>query len=271
MRRFAAGILVGLSAALVVLATASLSTRVGSGGTDPLQTVELKTYDWRLSHTAQPGDRAHRHRARRDRRRLAAEPAAERRPLAVAARRALEPDRLSRARAGAKLIAYDVDFAEPDTRVGFKYGDATWSGAESDKALADSIKAAGNVILLADATYDADTPEVARLPDERLSRSTSPGSSSAAASCRRSPGSPSARAGARPQPVRPRSRRPAAPHRSRSCAAAAACCRRSASRRRCARPAFRPRDVRLDGTVLRFGDRAMPLAWRRVQHVGRHR
>jgi adenylate cyclase len=51
------------------------------------------------------------------------------------------------------LIVYDVLFADPDTRVGFQYGDATLSGAESDRELADTIRKAGNVILLADATF----------------------------------------------------------------------------------------------------------------------
>src|SRR5262249_24932983 len=52
------------------------------------------------------------------------------------------------ARAPAKVIGYDVDFAEADTRKGFDYGGTPWSGAESDKALADSVASAGNVILL---------------------------------------------------------------------------------------------------------------------------
>ena len=162
MRRFAAGILIGLSAALLVLAVASLSARVG-GGADPLQTIELKTYDWRLSHTARPET------ARTDIALIAIdegslrtlEPYAGRWPWPRVVHSSLI-DFL--AHAGAKLIAYDIDFAEADSRIGFKYGDSTWSGTESDKALADSIKAAGNVILLADASYDADTPEVERIP-----------------------------------------------------------------------------------------------------------
>ncbi len=146
-----------------MLAIAALSTRTGIGGTDPLQTVEMKTYDWRLSHTARPET------ARADIALVAIdegslrtlEPFAGRWPWPRVVHSSLI-DFL--ARAGAKLIVYDIDFAEADSRVGFKYGDSTWSGAESDKAFADSIKAAGNVILLADASYDAETPEVERIP-----------------------------------------------------------------------------------------------------------
>ena len=68
------------------------------------------------------------------------------------------------ARAPAKVIAYDVVFSEPDTRTGFAFGGSTLSGAESDKTLADSIKAAGNVILPGDASYDTETPGVT-IPD----------------------------------------------------------------------------------------------------------
>ena len=65
-----------------------------------------------------------------------------------------------------KLIVYDVLFADEDLRVGFPYGGDTWSGPESDKALADSIKKAGNVVLLADATFVGETTEKQTLPDQ---------------------------------------------------------------------------------------------------------
>ena len=110
-------------------------------------------------------DRAQGHRDHRDRRVLAAQPAAERRPLALAARRALDADRLPDP-GQAEGHAYDVNFAGADTREGFKYGGDTWSGAESDKALADSVKAAGNVILLANATFEGAATGVRPLPDQ---------------------------------------------------------------------------------------------------------
>ncbi len=61
------------------------------------------------------------------------------------------------ARAPAHIVAYDVNFAEADTRTGFAFGGSTWSGAESDRALVDSVKKSGNVLLLADATYEGQT------------------------------------------------------------------------------------------------------------------
>jgi adenylate cyclase len=56
-------------------------------------------------------------------------------------------------RAQARLVVYDVLFLEHDRRNGFDMGGETVSGAESDQALVDSVAKAGNVILLADATY----------------------------------------------------------------------------------------------------------------------
>ena len=61
----------------------------------------------------------------------------------------------------------------------------TLSGAESDQALVESVRAAGNVILLADATYNADSGESRRRCRTRASRSTAPGASSGASSFRR--------------------------------------------------------------------------------------
>ena len=146
-----------------MLAVDLLFTRFTSG-LHPLEAVELRTYDWRLSHTARPDT------ARRDialveideysLRNL--QPNAGRWPWPRAVH-SLLIDYL--ARAPAKVIAYDVNFAEADTRRGFDFGDGTWSGAESDQALADSIKAAGNVLLLADATFDGEANDAPPFPD----------------------------------------------------------------------------------------------------------
>jgi len=65
-----------------------------------------------------------------------------------------------------KLIVYDVLFADEDLRVGFPYGGDTWPGPESDKALADTIKKAGNVLLIADATFAGETTEKQTLLDQ---------------------------------------------------------------------------------------------------------
>jgi len=163
LRKASAGLLVGCTAAATVLAVDLLFTRFTSG-LHPLEAVELRTYDWRLSHTARPDT------ARQDialveideysLRNL--QPNAGRWPWPRAVH-SLLIDYL--ARAPAKVIAYDVNFAEADTRRGFDFGDGTWSGAESDQALADSIKAAGNVLLLADATFDGEANDAPPFPD----------------------------------------------------------------------------------------------------------
>jgi adenylate cyclase len=72
-------------------------------------------------------------------------------------------------RAPAKVIVYDVVFSGADTRSGFPFGGTTWTGAESDQALADSVKTAGNVIVPVDATFEGapgpSTAAVPRAPD----------------------------------------------------------------------------------------------------------
>src|SRR5581483_6962984 len=120
----------------------------------PFDAVELKTYDWRLAHTARPDT------ARPDIALVEIDEYSLRNlqpyvggwpwPRAV---HSLLIDFL--ARAPAKLIAYDINFSAADTRNGFDVGGATLSGSSSDRALAASVKAAGHVILLPDATYEA--------------------------------------------------------------------------------------------------------------------
>ena len=164
MRKAAAGILIGLGAAGIILAADLLFDAFGRGtAVNPFHTIELKTYDWRLAHTANPSA------ARKDialveideysLRNL--EPNAGRWPWPRGVH-AMLIDYL--ARAPAKVVAYDVLFSERDSRTGFQFGGSMISGAESDKMLADSIKAAGNVILLGDASYDTPTPGVS-IPD----------------------------------------------------------------------------------------------------------
>ncbi len=169
------------------------------------------------------------------------------------------------ARAPAKVIAYDVDFAEPDTRRGFDFGSDTWSGAESDRALVDSVRTAGSVILLADATYEAQAGESAGIPDDGY-RLDEPGiierrvvfpPFAALASAASGLGHnlfmldpdgpirhtiPFVRTGGRALP---------------SLGLAAAL--RVAG--------IRPSAVRLDGRLLHLGDRVMPLEWRHVGSV----
>jgi adenylate cyclase len=154
VRKAVAGILIGLGAGAAVLAVDLLLTAATGGlGSNPLRRAELITYDWRLTHTARPET------ARQDIALVEIDEYSLRNLQKVAGRwpwpRAVHSmlvDYL--AAAPAKVIAYDVDFAEADTRKGFDFGDSTWSGAQSDDELVKSAKAAGNVILLADATFE---------------------------------------------------------------------------------------------------------------------
>jgi adenylate cyclase len=58
------------------------------------------------------------------------------------------------ARGPARAVAYDVLFTERDRRRAFDVGPETWSGEESDAAFAEAVARAGNVVLLADATFE---------------------------------------------------------------------------------------------------------------------
>ncbi len=257
-----AGVLVGLGAAALILLGDRLLVAGSRGGLGPLELVELKTYDWRLGRTARPET------ARTDialveideysLRNL--QPNAGRWPWPRAVHSMLL-DYL--ARAPAKVIAYDIDFAEADTRRGFDFGASTLSGAESDQALVDSVKAAGTVILLADATYEAQEGSGAPMPDAGF-RIDAPGPIErrvvfppfkALADSGAGFGHnlfmldedgplrhtvPLVRSGARTIP-----------------SFGLAVALRSAG--------IRASDVRLDGDLLRIGDRAQPLAWRRVK------
>jgi adenylate cyclase len=155
VKKIVAGCLIGLGAASLVGAL-DLALRVAGGpGARFLETIEYKTYDWRLTRTARPET------ARQDialieideysLRNL--EPNVGRWPWPRAVH-GLLLDYL--ARAGARVIAYDVLFAGRDTQRDIKFGESTLSGEDSDRALVDSVAAAGNVLLLADATFQGE-------------------------------------------------------------------------------------------------------------------
>jgi adenylate cyclase len=145
LRKTLAGLGLGVAAALLVLLVGSIS-----GG--PLETAELKTYDWRMRAPAAPTPA----------------PAIALVEINDTSIRDLEKfvgrwpwprvvlssviDYLNRA--PAKVIAIDLLIPERDSRTGFKYGDDTWSGKESDDALVGSVKQAGNVVMLADVVYE---------------------------------------------------------------------------------------------------------------------
>jgi adenylate cyclase len=155
LRRTAIGLAIGVAAGL---AAWLLDTRQFAQG------FENDTYDWRLAHTANPAD------ARKD---IAIIEIDENsiRGLAKLFGRWPWPrvvhtgviDFLTRSHA--KLVVYDVLFTERDTRGTFPVGNTTLNGPDSDAALVSSVEKAGNVILLADATYEGpDTGPAADSP-----------------------------------------------------------------------------------------------------------
>ena len=260
-RQALAGVVVGAFAAVLVLAADLLLTSVTIGGVQPLQAIELRTYDWRLSRTARPET------ALRDIALIEIDEYSLRNLQPNAGRwpwpRVVHGELFDYlARAPAKVIAYDVDFAEPDSRVGFAFGGSTISGAESDKAMADSVKAAGNVILLADATYAGESAAAPPLPDLGYTIDV-PGIAERKTVF--SPFATLARAASGlghnlfvldpDGPIRHTVPFVRSGHR------AIPSLGLSAALRIAAVP---PGDIRLDGEILRMGDRAMPLEWRRV-------
>jgi adenylate cyclase len=159
--------LIGVCAAVIVLALAELfAALAGPSGQNPFETIELKTYDWRMARTARPD---------------LARPEIAIVEIDEASLRNLEPnagkwpwpravhslviDYL--ARSAPALIVYDINFAEADTRVGFRMGESTMSGDESDRMLIDSVKNAGNVILAADATFTGEFANPPELPAKK--------------------------------------------------------------------------------------------------------
>jgi adenylate cyclase len=146
-RKLAAGLALGAASASLVLLLVRMTPARAL-----FDTAELKSYDWRIRRSARP--------------------AAVDKNIALVGIsdttiRDLEPlfghwpwprvalsyviDFL--ARAPAKLIAVDIAFTERDRVERYDIGGGAWtgSGAESDAALAASVKKAGNVIMLADA------------------------------------------------------------------------------------------------------------------------
>ena len=258
-----AGVLVGLGAASLILLTDTLLSAGSRGGLSPFELVELRTYDWRLVHTARP------ERARNDIALVEIDEYSLRNLQANAGRwpwpRIVHSWLLDYLMRGpAKVIAYDVNFAEADTRRGFDFGADTASGAESDQALVDSVKAAGNVILPADATYEAREGQTALSPESGFTVAAAPGLierrvvyppfgalAAAGAGIGHSLFMLDADGPLRHTVPLVRSGSRAIPSLGLAVAMRVA--------------GIRPADVHLDGTTLTIGDRAQPLAWRRVK------
>ena len=150
LRKLLAGLGLGaLAAAIVLLLGAS---------TDMLERYELTTYDWRM--------------------RLAADPKSVNRDIVLVevndlSIRELQDPQGYRMRwpwprvafglvidflhrGGAKVIAVDVTFTERDQVKTYVFDDPKdeWSGSQSDRALAEWVKESGNVVMLADAVYE---------------------------------------------------------------------------------------------------------------------
>jgi adenylate cyclase len=256
-----AALVIGLAAAGLVLSADWLFAIVSPGGLSPFELAEIRTYDWRLIRTAHPES------ARKD---IAIvqidepslrslQPNAGRWPWPRAVHSMLL-DYL--ARAPAKVIAYDVVFSDADTRRGFDFGGSTMSGAESDRMMADSIKAAGNVILVADASYDAEVENL-ELPDAGYPldvagvyelRGVLPPTRALADAAS---GLGHNRFVLDPDgPLRHTIPFVRTHHRVVPSLGVSAALRVAG---------IRPQDVRLEGTRLIYGDRAMPLSWRHVK------
>jgi adenylate cyclase len=147
LRKLAAGSGLGALAAIVVLAAAA------SG--DLLDRQELTTYDWRM--------------------RLAADPNSIDRNIVLVEVNDLSIREMSGVfgrwpwprlavsfaidflrRGPAKVVAVDLSLPESDRVETYVWDDPNdkWSGRQSDRALADSAKKSGSVVMLADAVYE---------------------------------------------------------------------------------------------------------------------
>jgi adenylate cyclase len=164
VKKLAIGSLIGVCAATLVLASVKLFEASTGAAQNPFETVELKTYDWRMSRTADAAS------ARKDIALVYIDEASIRNAEPIAGRwpwpRVMHSFLIDYlARGPAKVVAYDVNFAQADDRGSFTFAGETWTGPKSDEALAASFRRAGNVILLADATYDGEDTKVPPPPD----------------------------------------------------------------------------------------------------------
>lgn len=137
----------GLGFALLAAGVSLVADRVGA-----LAILELRTYDWRMRLTARPSTPSagvvivemNADSIRR------LEPEVGRWPWPRLVHAAVI-DFLARGRA--KVVVYDALFTEHDVRR-FDVAGEEWTGAESDRAFAESVRQAGNVVLGADAAYE---------------------------------------------------------------------------------------------------------------------
>jgi adenylate cyclase len=146
-RKFIAGIAIGVGAALVVLA-------IGWAGW--FETAELKTYDWRMRSMAQLRMARGVPLVHPDIVLVEITDASVRDLSDLVGRwpwpRAVHGMLLDYISSGKpKVIAVDLTLLEPERESTYKFGDGYMKSVESDQALADAAKRAGNVVVLADA------------------------------------------------------------------------------------------------------------------------
>ncbi|HEX6975053.1 MAG TPA: CHASE2 domain-containing protein, partial [Vicinamibacterales bacterium] len=148
VRKLLAGILIGMAAAILA---------VGAGSAGLLERAELNTYDWRMERVASPAN------ANPDIVLIEINDTSLHDVARFAGRwpwpRVVHSyifDFLKRA--PAKVIVFDVMLTENDTRSSTIAGQE-WKGAASDNALAESVAANGNVIVLGDATAPGGTED----------------------------------------------------------------------------------------------------------------
>ena len=129
------------------------------------QNIELQTYDLRIAATARPSAPA------KDIVLISIDDESIRRLEPLIGRwpwprlvHATVIDYL--AAAGARVIGYDILFTERDVRK-FMVGDTEWTGEESDAALVESTKKAGNVVHIAEAS-SAELADPSRALKENL-------------------------------------------------------------------------------------------------------
>jgi adenylate cyclase len=141
VRKVLVGLLLGAGAALIVFLI---------GWTGALEKLELQLYDWRLRQLANPAS------VNQDIVLVEINDASIRDYADSVGRwpwpRVLQSNLIDFLHRGpARVIAYDIQLSEK-SHGSFTFGTDVWTAGESDAALVSSVRDAGNVILLADAT-----------------------------------------------------------------------------------------------------------------------
>jgi adenylate cyclase len=159
-RKLAAGIAIGLTAAVITLALSWAGV---------LDEIELVTYDWRIRHAAAPATVS---------KEIVLVEVNETsiRDLAPFVGRWPWPrvvfswlvNYLNRA--PARVIAIDFTFAEPDGTLGSRIGGTEWLAADSDQAFADAVARARASVLLADARYQGTEGDQRNKPSDWSAR-----------------------------------------------------------------------------------------------------